>query len=178
METTFSARKASPWLHQEDAVVMDRHFSAACYIEHAFPVTLYLAWKYADDFEAGLMANTHLGGDNYHRRMVMGALIGAAVGKEGIPGPWIRELKAHQALAALTKRTTGDAPMDHDQGILLMIPPISMAASRDQALSALNDFYPRFRFTGKRNRVIPGHEDVSRLSGALRHRPDPGVGNS
>ena len=112
----FSARKASPWLHQEDAVVMDRHFSAACYIEHAFPVTLYLAWKYADDFEAGLMANTHLGGDNCHRGMVMGAMIGAAVGKEGIPGPWIQELKAHQALAALTERTTGDAPMDHDGG--------------------------------------------------------------
>ena len=69
--------------HQEDAVAADRHFSAACYIEHAFPVTLYLAWKYADDFEAGLMANTHLGGDNCHRGMVMGALIGAAVGKRG-----------------------------------------------------------------------------------------------
>ena len=111
----FSARKASPWLHQEDAVVMDRDFSAACYIEHAFPVTLYLAWKYADDFEAGLMANTHLGGDNCHRGMVMGAIIGAAVGKNGIPGPWIQELKAHQALAELTERATGDAPMDHDR---------------------------------------------------------------
>ena len=52
-----------------------------------------------------------------------------------------------------------------------MIPPISMAASRDQALSALNDFLPTVPFYGqKRNRVIPGHEDVSRLSGALRHR--------
>lgn len=52
-----------------------------------------------------------------------------------------------------------------------MIPPISMAASRDQALSALNDFLPKVPFYGqKRNRVIPGHEDVSRLSGALRHR--------
>ena len=46
----------------------------------------------------------------------MGAMIGAAVGKEGIPGPWIQELKAHQALAALTERTTGEAPMDHDAG--------------------------------------------------------------
>lgn len=52
-----------------------------------------------------------------------------------------------------------------------MIPPISMAASRDQALSALNDFLPKVPFYGqKRNLVIPGHEDVSRLSGALRHR--------
>jgi ADP-ribosylglycohydrolase len=77
---------------------------------------LYLAWKYADDFEAGLISNTHLGGDNCHRGMVMGAMIGAALGKEGIPGPWIQELKAHQALTALTKSTTGDAPMDHDGG--------------------------------------------------------------
>ena len=52
-----------------------------------------------------------------------------------------------------------------------MIPPISMAASRDQALNALHDFLPKVPFYGqKRNRVIPGHEDVSRLSGALRHR--------
>ena len=52
-----------------------------------------------------------------------------------------------------------------------MMPPIFMAASRDQALTALNDFLPKVPFYGqRRNRVIPGHDDVSRLSGALRHR--------
>ena len=108
----FSARKASRWLDQSDASVMDHHFSAACYIEHAFPVTLYLAWKYADDLRGGLLANTHLGGDNCHRGMMLGAMLGAAVGKEGIPGPWIQGLKAHQALSELID---GQTPMDREE---------------------------------------------------------------
>ena len=45
----------------------------------------YLAWKYADDFEAGVLANTNLGGDNCHRGAVVGALLGAAVGTGQIP---------------------------------------------------------------------------------------------
>jgi hypothetical protein len=59
--------------------------SPACYIADAFPASLYLAWKYADDFEAGVIANTNVGGDNCHRGAVVGALLGAAAGAGRIP---------------------------------------------------------------------------------------------
>jgi ADP-ribosylglycohydrolase len=88
----FSARKASQWSAEPDSVVVGRRVSSACYIADAFPASLYLAWKYAGDFEAALIANTNLGGDNCHRGAVIGALVGAAVGVEKIPARFIAGL--------------------------------------------------------------------------------------
>jgi ADP-ribosylglycohydrolase len=81
----FSERKASLWSKEPDLVVIGRHVSPACYIRESFPAALYLAWKYADDFEAALVANTMVGGDNCHRGAVVGALVGAACGFERLP---------------------------------------------------------------------------------------------
>ena len=81
----FSKRKATDWSREPDAVVIGHRVSPACYIADAFPASLYLAWKYAGDFEAGVIANANVGGDNCHRGAVVGALLGAAVGKARIP---------------------------------------------------------------------------------------------
>jgi ADP-ribosyl-[dinitrogen reductase] hydrolase len=80
-----SRRTAEQWSRAPDDVVIGQRVSPACYIADAFPASLYLAWKYADDFEAGLVANTNLGGDNCHRGAVVGALLGAAAGIARIP---------------------------------------------------------------------------------------------
>ena len=50
----------------------------------AMPVH-WFASKYADDFEAGVIANANVGGDNCHRGAVVGALLGAAAGTGRIP---------------------------------------------------------------------------------------------
>ena len=65
--------------------VIGQRVSPACYIAEAFPASLYLAWKYAGDFEAGILANVNLGGDNCHRGAVVGALLGAAADTDLIP---------------------------------------------------------------------------------------------
>lgn len=85
---------ARKWSREPDDVVIGRRVSPACYIADAFPASLYLAWKYAEDFEAGLIANTNLGGDNCHRGAVVGALLGAAVGMDRIPVRWRDGLRA------------------------------------------------------------------------------------
>ena len=81
----FAERKAALWSKDPDLVVIGRHVSPACYIRESFPAALYLAWKYADDFEAAVVANTMVGGDNCHRGAVVGALVGAACGFERLP---------------------------------------------------------------------------------------------
>lgn len=88
-----SGTTARTWSGEPDDVVIGRRVSPACYIADAFPASLYLAWKYADDVEAGLVANTNLGGDNCHRGAVVGALLGAANGLGGIPARWRAGLK-------------------------------------------------------------------------------------
>jgi ADP-ribosylglycohydrolase len=81
-----SGTKAEGWIHQPDDRVIGQRFSPACYIAEAMPASLYLVWKYHDDFDAGIIANAMVGGDNCHRGAVVGSLLGAA---NGIPEKWL-----------------------------------------------------------------------------------------
>ncbi len=85
---------------QSDLAVIGGQLSSACYIEHSFPAVLYLAAQYSDDFEAALVANTNVGGDNCHRGAVLGAILGAAVGYQAIPHRWIEGLRQRAELHA------------------------------------------------------------------------------
>jgi ADP-ribosylglycohydrolase len=84
---------ASPfrrWIeNHSDEEVVGKLVSNACYLEDALPATYYLALRYTDNFEQGMISNTHLGGDNCHRGVVLGAILGAAGGCENIPGDWV-----------------------------------------------------------------------------------------
>lgn len=73
-------------------VVIGKHFSSACYLDHALPAVFALAVKYSDDPESALIANTMCGGDNSGRGVVLGALLGAALGSECWPERWRRGL--------------------------------------------------------------------------------------
>lgn len=81
------------WLDEADEWVVGRRFSTACYVEESVPSVIYLALKYHDDPEGGLIANTNLGGDNAYRGAVLGALLGAANGIEALPERWIKGLR-------------------------------------------------------------------------------------
>ena len=97
----FSKRKAEQWSREPDEVVIGHRVSPACYIADAFPASLYLAWKYADDFEAGVITNANLGGDNCHRGAVLGAMLGAAAGTDRMPSRFFNGLYAATALRQL-----------------------------------------------------------------------------
>ena len=79
------------WSKFPDRVVIGRQLTPACYLPDSFTASLYLSWKYADEFSAGILANAHCGGDNCHRGAVVGALLGAA---NGVPERWRKGLKA------------------------------------------------------------------------------------
>jgi ADP-ribosylglycohydrolase len=80
----------SRWIKEPDQVVVGQRLSPACYIPDAFPAALYLAWKYADDFSAGICANAQVGGDSCHRGAVVGGLLGLA---DGVPDVSLRGLR-------------------------------------------------------------------------------------
>ena len=61
----------------------------ACYVDQNFVSMLHLLAKY-QGFSELVLANANAGGENVHRGLVLGALIGAQVGASGIP----QELKA------------------------------------------------------------------------------------
>jgi len=65
----------------DDREVIGQLYSSACYIDGAWPGILYLLYKYWDQPEAALLANTNLGGDNVHRGAVLGVLLGLVHGQ-------------------------------------------------------------------------------------------------
>ena len=83
-------RQFDLWLEFADRTVVGRHLTPACYLPESLTASLYLAWKYHDDFSAGIRANALCGGDNCHRGVVVGALLGAA---NGVGDTWLAGLK-------------------------------------------------------------------------------------
>ena len=114
----FASAPREQWSREPDDVVIGQRVSPACYIAEAFPASLYLAWKYADDFEAGLIANANLGGDNCHRGAVVGALLGAAVGAD-----------RYRRGGARAARGSGSADRNQTMGRVTMSPPRRSAAA-------------------------------------------------
>jgi ADP-ribosylglycohydrolase len=80
-----SGKKAERWAKQPDEHVVGERFSTACYIAEAMPASLYLAWKYENDFVGGIVANANVGGDSCHRGVVVGGILGLAC---GVPKAW------------------------------------------------------------------------------------------
>ena len=77
--------------------VIDGRLSIACYPEHGLPLLLYLALHEGMDLEGALLANANAGGDNVHRGMILGLLLGACCRQ--IPAPLIEGLVAREELA-------------------------------------------------------------------------------
>ncbi|PXA05045.1 ADP-ribosylglycohydrolase [Coraliomargarita sinensis] len=91
------------WAQFEDRDVVGRYLTTACYLPDSFTASLYLAWKYHDDFSAGVIANARCGGDNAHRGAVVGALLAAA---NDIPEQWLKNLKSMERLRCDTLKPT------------------------------------------------------------------------
>ena len=71
-----------------DTGVVGGHFSSACYIDSSLPALLFLAYKYAGNAEAAVVANTNAGGENCHRGAALGALMGLRYGDAAWPTRW------------------------------------------------------------------------------------------
>jgi len=79
-----------------DHQVIGHLFSRACYISDAWPVVLYLAYKYYHNPEQALLVNTNLGGDNVHRGAILGSLLG--LNSETMAANWFNKLADHSAI--------------------------------------------------------------------------------
>lgn len=88
-------RQLEIWEKLEDRIVIGQKVSSSCYLPEALTASLYLVWKYADDFDAGIQANAEAGGDNCHRAAVVGSLLGGA---QGVPKRWLNGLKVNRSL--------------------------------------------------------------------------------
>lgn len=91
--------KLDNWANMDDRVVVGSILSPACYLPASFTASLFFAWKYADDFSGGILANAKVGGDNCHRGSVVGSLLGAA---NDIDHYWLKNLHTMKRLNIAT----------------------------------------------------------------------------
>lgn len=73
----------------------------SCYLPNTFPSILHVLLKHGDDVETALLESVRAGGDNASRTAVVGAVLGAVHGLEGLPTDWLERLRSKQALAPL-----------------------------------------------------------------------------
>jgi ADP-ribosylglycohydrolase len=62
------------------------------YVCHTVPAAIHAWLSYPRDFQAGVTAVIRCGGDTDSTAAIVGGIIGAAVGKDGIPAGWLDRL--------------------------------------------------------------------------------------
>lgn len=81
-------------------------YGMPCAFYHIIPAVYYLAARFSDDFESGVLHAINGGGQNQVRAMLTGALIGAQVGISGIPDRFIDGLNEKDELLILAEQLT------------------------------------------------------------------------
>jgi len=74
-----------------------------CEQDHLLPGAYWLAHRFPDDFEAGMLAAINGGGNNMARAALTGALLGAMNGLSGIPERFITGLEDHERILELVE---------------------------------------------------------------------------
>ena len=80
------------WTVQQFANALDCRQGVSGYALHTVPVALYAWICHPTDFAAGVEAVVRCGGDTDSTAAIVGALVGAGVGREGIPAHWLEKL--------------------------------------------------------------------------------------
>ena len=99
-----SVSKFMNWVDLPDKVVVGEKLSSACYLPESFVASLYFVWKYHDDFSLALLQNAKCGGDNCHRAVVVGGILGIGC---GVPRKWLRNLASMEDLRCDLKAVKG-----------------------------------------------------------------------
>jgi len=79
-------------------------YGMPCAIYHMLPASYYLASRFKDDFESGILHAINGGGQNQARAILTGALIGAQVGFDNIPKRFIDGLNDKDELLDLSEQ--------------------------------------------------------------------------
>ena len=111
LSPSYMARAAvDPDVRIEPAWKVSLVYGMPCAIYHQLPAAYYLAARFKDDFENGVLHAVNGGGQNQVRAMLTGALIGAQTGIDGIPERFIEGLSDGATLLSKVQAFAVSAP--------------------------------------------------------------------
>jgi ADP-ribosylglycohydrolase len=76
-------------------------FGQSCHVDDAFAGVVHLIAKYENNLEEALIQGVMAGGDSAGRGMVVGMVLGAHVGEQGLPGHWVSGLQRRREILDL-----------------------------------------------------------------------------
>jgi len=76
-------------------------FGQMCDTNAALPGVIHLSTTYENDLKSALIENVMAGGDSAARGMAVGMILGAHLGRQAIPGEWLKNLKAYNQIIHL-----------------------------------------------------------------------------
>ncbi|MFC1821688.1 ADP-ribosylglycohydrolase family protein [Thermodesulfobacteriota bacterium] len=88
---------------ESDSVDAIGALGQSCSAEEAFPGVVHLITKYENDLEEALIQCVMAGGDSAGRGMIVGLVLGAYLGEEGLPRQWTTEMKKAPNILELLK---------------------------------------------------------------------------
>jgi len=103
---------ADPEIRIEPAWKVSLVYGMPCAIYHMLPASYYLSARFRDDFESAVLHALNGGGQNMARAMLTGALVGAQVGKGGIPQRFIEGLNERGKIEELAATLAAQAAAD------------------------------------------------------------------
>ena len=106
----FKASSISGWVEaglgskNQDSVTTISRFGQSCHTAAAFPGVVHLIARYENDLEEALIQSVMSGGDSAARGMIVGMVLGAHLGSQGIPQRWLSELKKREQIVDLLEK--------------------------------------------------------------------------
>ena len=72
-----------------------------CEIAAAFPGVIHLIVKYENNLKQALVENVMAGGDSAGRGLIVGMVLGAHLGMDAIPQPWLTDMQAYPQITEM-----------------------------------------------------------------------------
>jgi len=103
----FSASPISDWVAAglaskgRDSIPSIAAFGQTCHTPEAFPGAVHLIARYQSDLKEALIQSVMAGGDSAARGMIVGMVLGAWLGPEALPQPWLDALQERDRILGL-----------------------------------------------------------------------------
>ena len=68
-------------------------FGQTCHTPEAYPGVVHLIGRYETDLKEALIQSVMAGGDSAARGMIVGMVLGAHLGSDALPSPWLEDLR-------------------------------------------------------------------------------------
>lgn len=91
-------------LADTDSIAAVSQFGQSCNISGAFPAVVQLIARHEGDLREALIANAMAGGDSAARGMLVGLVLGAALGPDALPSAWEEGMTRGPQIAALAAK--------------------------------------------------------------------------